>query len=127
MDCQNHAGVQAVEACSGCAESFCDDCLVTIKNMRYCGECKGMAIPPSAGLPVQQPCGEANDALKLAIVGIFCFGIVLEPLALAKAIKAKQRMRGDPTLTGSGKATAAVVIACFALTLWVMGILAKLK
>ena len=125
MDCENHAGVQAAGACSGCAESFCENCLVTIKNERYCGQCKGMAIPPSAGLPIQQECGEANDALKLAVVGIFCFGIILEPLALHKAIKAKRRMREDPTLTGHGKATAATVIACCALMLWAIGILSK--
>ena len=71
------------------------------------------------------PCKEANEALTYAIVGIFCLGIVLEPIALVKASKAKRMMEMNPQLTGSGKVLAARIIASIALVLWVLGMLAR--
>ena len=73
------------------------------------------------------PCKEANDALKYAIIGIFCFGIILEPIAIAKALKAKKMMAANPRLTGSGKATAALIIAIVGLVLWVLGLVARVS
>ncbi len=72
------------------------------------------------------PCKEANEALTYAIIGIFCFGIILEPIALVKASKAKKMIAMNPQLAGSGKATAAVIIATVALLLWVIGILVRI-
>ena len=72
------------------------------------------------------PCKEAGEALTYSIVGIFCFGIILEPFAISKALKAKKMMQMNPRLTGSGKATAALIIAIVALVLWVLGIIARI-
>lgn len=71
------------------------------------------------------PCKEANEALTYAIVGIFCFGIILEPIAISKALKAKKMMQMNPRLAGSGKATAALVIGIVGLLLWVLGIITR--
>jgi len=47
----------------------------------------------------------------MRIIGIFfCFGIILEPLAIQKALKARKMIEANPRVTGSGKATAAHVL-----------------
>lgn len=127
MQCKNHPEVEAVERCAGCAEPFCGDCLVEMHGQKYCGSCKVMALK---GQPVvveeaTVPCKEANEALTYAIVGLFCFGIILEPIALSKASKAKKMIEMNPRLQGSGKVTAAYIIASIGLALWVLGMIAK--
>lgn len=127
MQCKNHPDVNAVDRCAGCAEPFCENCLVEIQGQKFCASCKLMAM---TGAPVLDdeaalPCKEANEALTYAIVGIFCFGIILEPIALVKASKAKQLIDADPRLAGSGKVTAARIIAVVALVLWVLGLIAR--
>lgn len=72
------------------------------------------------------PCKEAKDALMYSIIGIFCIGIILEPIAIMKALKAKKMIAMNPRLTGSGKATAALIIACVGLLLWVLGIIVRI-
>jgi hypothetical protein len=86
----------------------------------------GYQTPPYAYATV--PCKEANDALTMAIIGFFCFGIILGPLAIAKASKAKKMIQADPRLTGEGKATAAVVIGIIVTILslfWILDFAAK--
>ena len=73
------------------------------------------------------PCKLAGEALTYAIVGLFCFGIILEPIAIIKANKAKKMMAANPALTGSGKATAALTIAIIGLVLWVLGIISRVS
>src|SRR6266446_711114 len=128
MDCKNHVTVPAVDRCAGCAEPFCPDCLVAIHGQKYCGSCKVMAIQGQPALLEEAilPCKEADEALKYAIIGIFCFGIILEPIALSKAAKAKKMIALNPRLTGSGKATAATIIGIVGLVLWVLGIIARI-
>ena len=127
MQCKNHPEVTAIDRCTGCAEPFCGDCLVEVHGQKYCGSCKVMALK---GQPVVVeeatiPCKEASEALTYSIVGIFCFGIILEPIALIKASKARKMIAMNPRLQGSGKATAATIIACIAFALWVIGILTR--
>lgn len=127
MECRNHPGVAAADRCSACMEPFCSNCLVTIKGRKYCGSCKVTAL--GSGMPVvegaTEVCEEANEALKYALIGIICLGIILEPIAISKALKAKKMIAANPNLTGGGKATAALVIAIVALGLWVLGMIAK--
>jgi hypothetical protein len=128
MDCKNHPGVAAVDRCAGCAEPFCGNCLVDVMGKRYCRDCKSMAVsatPMAEGATM--PCKEADEALKYAIIGIFCFGIILEPIALVKASKAKKMIALNPRLTGSGKVTATYIIASIALVLWLLGIAARVS
>jgi hypothetical protein len=123
MQCKNHPEVVAVDRCVGCAEPFCADCLVEVQGQKYCGACKTMAL--RGGSPIVEeatiPCKEANDALTYSIIGVLCFGIILEPIAISKALKAKKMIEMNPRLTGSGKATAALIIGIVGLVLWVLG------
>ena len=73
------------------------------------------------------PCKEAKEALLYSILGIFCFGIILEPIAITKALKAKKMIGLNPRLTGSGKATAALIVGIVALVLWILGIIARIS
>ena len=126
--CRNHPNIPAVDRCVGCAEPFCANCLVDIQGRKYCGQCKVMALQ---GQPMVEaatiPCKEADDALKYSIIGIFCFGIILEPIAISKALKAKKMMAMNPQLTGSGKANAALIIGIISLVLWVLGMIARVS
>jgi hypothetical protein len=126
MNCKNHPEVEAKARCSSCQEAFCGNCLVELQGKQYCGSCKVMAIQDKPILEAATiPCEEASSALKYAIIGIFCFGIILEPIAISKALKAKKMIEANPRLTGSGKATAALVIAIVGLVLWVLGLVAR--
>lgn len=127
MNCKNHSNVEAVDRCAACAEPFCPDCLVEIHGQKYCGSCKVVAIK---GQPVIEeeptiPCKEAGEALTMAIFSIFCFGIILAPMALFKASKARKIIAADPRLQGSGKVTAAMVIGWCVLGLWIVGAFVK--
>jgi len=73
------------------------------------------------------PCKEAGDALTYAIISLFCFGIILGPIAISKAMKAKKMMNLNPNLTGSGKANAALVIGIVGLLLWLIGIVTRVS
>jgi hypothetical protein len=128
MECRNHLAATAEDRCAGCMEPFCANCLVTVRGRRYCSSCKIMAVGDR--MPMVEmatiPCAEADEAFKYALIGIFCFGFILQPIALVKAIQAKKLIAANPALSGSGKATAAVVISCVILGLYALGILAVL-
>ncbi len=113
MECKNHQGVQALDRCADCMESFCANCLIEILGERYCHRCNAMMIQENVTIV----CKEASDALKFAIVGVLIIGIILEPIAILKALKAKKMINTNPRLTGSGKATAALIIAIIYLLL----------
>lgn len=128
MNCIKHAQSAAAGTCAACAEPFCDLCLVSVKGAKYCAECKTSALKGDSRAVNDGPvgvCTEASEALKYALVGIVCLGFILQPIALVKAIKAKKEIAQNPRLEGSGKATAAMVIAIIWLCLFGLGILAN--
>ena len=129
MQCKNHADIPAVDRCVGCAEPFCADCLVEVSGQRYCGSCKVLVLQGRHFVFEEGtvPCKEANEALTYAIISFFCCGMVLGPVAIAKAHKARELIAADPKLTGSGKATAAMVIGIVALVLWVFGMFSRAR
>jgi len=131
MECRNHPGAVAVDRCAGCMEPFCNSCLVSVRGRRYCGSCKVMAVssagPAAVFEQATERCPEADEALKYSIIGLFCFGIILEPIAISKALKAKALIDANPNLTGSGKANIAIVIGVIGLLLWIVGIVARVK
>lgn len=131
MECRNHPGTVAADRCAGCMEPFCSSCLVSVRGRKYCGSCKVMAVgsagPTAVFEQATERCPEADEALKYAIIGLFCFGIILEPIAISKAMKAKRAIAMNPNLIGSGKANVAMVIAIIGLALWVVGIIARVK
>lgn len=122
MECRNHPGAPATDRCAGCMEPFCSNCLVTVKGRSYCASCKVMALREGTMVfdQLSQECAEANEALKYAIIGIFCFGFILEPIAIVKALNAKKLIAANPNLTGGGKATAALVIGILLSCLYVV-------
>lgn len=128
IECKNHPGIPAVDRCAGCAETFCHNCLVMVGGQNFCASCKVMAVQ---GRPMYEqatvPSATADEALKYALIGIFCFGIILEPMAISKALKAKKEIAADPMLTGDGKATAALVIGIVGLVLWVLGLIYRVS
>jgi Domain of unknown function (DUF4190) len=129
MECRNHPAAPAADRCAGCQEPFCDNCLVTVRGRKYCGSCKVMALGSQTPVfeSATEVCAEANEALKYAIVGLFCCGIILEPIAINKAIKAKREIAENPNLTGEGRATAALVIGILGLVLWVISIIVRIN
>lgn len=71
----------------------------------------------------QQLCQEAQTAMILSIVGIFAnfcllFGLVLHPIALIMALKAKRLMRENPHMTGQTEATIALIISGLFTTIY---------
>ncbi len=131
MKCKNHPEKDAVARCTGCQEAFCENCLVELRGLKYCGDCKVMAVRESPEFEVPEtdkiPCKEASNALLFAIIGIFCLGIILEPYAISRALEAKKLMAEDPRLTGESKATAAITIGIIGLVLWLAGIILKIS
>jgi hypothetical protein len=129
MECKNHVGISAADRCAGCAEAFCPDCLVEMNGQKYCGSCKVLAIKgaPPVVEAATLPCPEASEALKYAIVSLFCFGLILGPIAINKALKAKKMIATNPRLTGSGKVTAALIIGTIGLVLWVIGLVSRVS
>ena len=126
MFCKNHPNEEAVDRCTGCAEAFCDNCLVEINGQKYCGDCKVMAVDGERmAETATRPCKEAGSALTMAIIGLICFGIILGPMAIAKANKAKQMIAKNPRLTGSGKATAATIIGILDIVFFVLGLIIR--
>jgi hypothetical protein len=125
MECRNHLAAPAEDRCAGCMEPFCANCLVTVRGRKYCSSCKVMAVGDRMPMVevATMPCPEADEALKYALIGIVCLGFILQPIALVKAIQAKKLIAANPALTGSGKATAAIVISCVILSLYAIAIL----
>jgi len=86
--------------------------------------------PPAP--PYQQAratCKEANLALIFGIISIFCFSIILGPIAIALGSKAKKILATNPHLAGSGKATAGLVIGIITTILgaiWLIVLIASL-
>jgi hypothetical protein len=124
--CQTHPTVAAVDRCAGCAEPFCDNCLVELYGAHYCGSCKVMALK---GQPMPEignvPCKEATTALTMSIISLFLLfcpiiGAILAGSSLAQAQKAAQLFNVDPRLTGKERMRAARIIAIIALILAVI-------
>jgi hypothetical protein len=120
MQCRNHPKVAATDRCKGCAESFCPKCLVPVQGHNYCATCKmtvveGPPPPPTS----REILSEAKNALLMAIVGLFCCGL-LEFMALSKASEARKLLDADPRLDGRSMVTAAQVIAIAGIAFWVL-------
>jgi len=63
-----------------------------------------------------------------AIVGLLCFGIVLEPVAIVLALVARRRIReSNGTLKGDGLAVAAIAVGVVGLLLAVVGMIILIR
>src|SRR5262249_31829100 len=88
-------------------ETFCASCGDIV--MGYCFRCSHL-YPQQAYTGPRQTLPEANHALTYAIIGLFCFGFILGPIAIVKANSAKRYIAADPRYDGEGIATAAQII-----------------
>jgi len=106
--------------CPWCGERIKKDAL----KCRFCGEYVDLSVREQ-----QQPKGvlkDASSALTFALIGIFCFGIILGPIAIFKGIKAVNTINFDPRYKGKGRAIAAIVIGSFVVLLWIFWVIGKL-
>jgi hypothetical protein len=76
--------------------------------------------PPMMTEPLE--CALAKQALTYALVGLFCFGVVLGPMAISKARSAKMIIAGNPGMRGEGMATAALIIGILDVAFFFVGI-----
>jgi len=94
-------------------EMVCPTCGDIITGA-YCFRCRNLQAGDYTGPKETLP--EAKEALKYAIIGIFCFGFILGPMAIIKGTSAKKKISMDPRYEGEGMATAAQIIGgivCF--------------
>jgi hypothetical protein len=128
MQCTTHSDVAAVGRCTGCAENFCHACLVEVAGQPYCASCKSMAV---TGVPVVESrlevCKEAKQAMIAALVGILLFGIILGIFAVVLGFQARTKIKHDASLTGSGLASAAIVIGAMVAFLSVVGMVSRVN
>ena len=71
------------------------------------------------------PCKEANEALTLAIVGLFCCSLIFGPIAISKALQAKKLIQADSRLAGTEKANAAIITGIISFILGHLNVLSR--
>jgi len=119
IKCKNHTEIQAEDRCTDCGANFCANCLIDIEGDKFCANCNSILIQEGATFT----CKQASSALKFAFIGLIFIGIILEPIAISKALKAREIINSNPRLTGLGKANAAIVIAIIYLLLFIVFII----
>src|SRR5260370_39953345 len=73
------------------------------------------ASPSGAPLAGSRVAPGAKTALILGVLSLLCFGILFGPLAIRQALRTKEAIAHDPSLTGSGMTTAGMVLGIVAL------------
>lgn len=130
MSCENHPEKTETGLCTGCQEPYCEECLVSFNNEKYCSECKYMNVNPAVFYEEVEKCEpeEAGEALKYSLIGIFCFGIILGPIAMNKGFKALGIIKQDPFhKKGRTKAAFGILMGFYCLAFWLLNIIDRVK
>ena len=109
--CLNHPNQTAVYTCRLCAESFCHDCVINPQVDPICKQCAATEPKTTDDIPPQktEATALASEALKYSLVSFLCFGFILGPVAISKAMKARKMAAASPVpVSGMGSATAAL-------------------
>lgn len=102
-------------------EMVCPTC-GDIVSGSYCFRCRNLS-PAGDYTGPKETHPEAKEALKYAIIGIFCVGMILGPMAIVKGNSAKKAIAMDPRYEGEGMATAAQIIGGIVCLLYVVNLL----
>lgn len=70
--------------------------------------------------------GRATTAFVISLLGFFCFGIVLGPISIYLAVRAKANMAQSGDFTGHGLASAALVIGIVDIFVFLLGVAIQL-
>ena len=130
MNCLKHPDRPSAGTCSGCAEPFCTNCLVTVQGKKYCADCKSMAVSKdgmAATARGVQSCKEATWSLVLGIIGVLCCGVILGIVAIVLGVKAKNKIAKNPGMEGSGKATAGIILGIIGIIAHILIILLQVS
>lgn len=97
-ECSAHPGVEAVRRCSVCGRDYCNFCFLR-PDSQVCQFCESRSniatnVTPNAAAPATSQ--NATIAFILSLFGLFCCGIIVEPIAFILALNAKKRSK--PTL-----------------------------
>jgi len=115
--CPNHPDHEALAQCARCGRCFCPNCLLVLRGMKYCPPCREQVLAQPEETGPKPRCKEAYQALLIALVGLVIVPVILQPIAIAKALRARQAMRINPRLEGSTNATAALIIGSVSLAI----------
>ena len=104
----------------------CPDCHVAILlGTEICPACKAITTPDGLYHGPTSVAPGAVPALVMGIIGLFLFGVILGPIAIAKGSSARKTVASDPRLTGSGLALAGIVLGVLDVIGWVTVIAMK--
>jgi RNA polymerase subunit RPABC4/transcription elongation factor Spt4 len=90
-----------------------------------CPICRGITSPDGIyhGPRVNAPGAVAS--MVYGLVGLFLFGMILGPVAIAKSNAAKREIAGNPTYGGGGYATAGLVLGILDIAAFVLFLIAR--
>lgn len=132
-NCARHPTNVAATACSRCGDYICNVCATSVDGAIVCVPCfehkhsKGELF--SQQMSFTMPRTSMTCGIVSVLVGwLWCFGIILAPLAIVYGILSLREIRKQPALTGRNKAITGIVTGSIGLlelagfiTLMVMG------
>jgi hypothetical protein len=106
---------------------MCPNCRAQIPaGSLVCSYCRAITSPDGIyhGPKVNAP--GAVSSLVFGILGLLICGVIFGALAISNSNKAKRAMASDPTLGGSGLATAGLVLGIIDLIGWAIILFVRL-